>query len=443
MMKMKTNPILTFCISALLLLPILPVYAQQNLTLEVAIQKLMKNNFDILVAGKQVEITKVQNTLGNAGMLPTIALTGTGSFAQNAVNQKLSSGAETNFPAVRSTDLSAGAQLNWTLFDGGKMFVTKRKLNEIQSLGELQFKEKVLQAMYQLIAAYYDVVRYKQQLASIQEAQNLSREQVKITQAGFNAGSLVKTDLLQAQIDFNIATQSIITQQFVIDASLKNLNVILGESQAVNYDITDSIPLNFIPNATDLLQKINNSNISLLALQQQMSIAKLALKENNSAYLPTFNVKAGYYASVSDNSVGGTLHNSTLGPQIGGTLSIPIYNAGETRRKTAIANIQAETAKYDMESLKLQLNTELQVLLKEYENQQQLLKIEGENNLLAKENITISLERLKQGQTTSLEVHQAQEYYVQSSTRLINFRYNLKMAETRLKQMGNDLLTSN
>jgi hypothetical protein len=41
--------------------------------------------------------------------------------------------------------------------------------------------------------------------------------------------------------------------------------------------------------------------------------------------------------------------------------------------------------------------------------------------------------------TTLSEVRQAQEYYIKSYTRLIPFRYNIKIAETKLKQVATDL----
>lgn len=63
------------------------------------------------------------------------------------------------------------------------------------------------------------------------------------------------------------------------------------------------------------------------------------------------------------------------------------------------------------------------------------MQIEKENNELNKEYIEICLQRLRLGQSTSLELHQAQDSYVQSSTRLINFEYNMKMAEIKLKQL--------
>jgi outer membrane protein len=58
---------------------------------------------------------------------------------------------------------------------------------------------------------------------------------------------------------------------------------------------------------------------------------------------------------------------------------------------------------------------------------------------MAKENLEISMQRLRLGQTTSLELHQAQESYVGAQTRLVNFEYNLKVAETKLKQLLSEL----
>ena len=93
------------------------------------------------------------------------------------------------------------------------------------------------------------------------------------------------------------------------------------------------------------------------------------------------------------------------------------------------------TAGYNFDNLKLRVTTQLQNVLTQFENQQQLLIIEKENETLAKENIEIAIQRLRLGQANSLEVRQAQESYVFSYTRRITFEYNLKIAETRLKQL--------
>jgi outer membrane protein len=409
--------------------------AQQLLTVEDAVNIALQNNFDILVARNDADIARVNNTAGNAGMLPTISVTGSGNYGISNLSQKQSSGLENKYPSLESVSVNAGTQLSWTLFDGGKMFITRNKLREIETLGEIQFRDRVLQTIYNVVSAYYDVVRQKQQLSSINESMNYNRERVKIAEAGFNAGSMMKTDLLQARIDLNVMTENAINQQYNIDAAKRSLNELLGRDNSIPFEVSDSIPVNYIPDRKLLLQKIDSSNTTILAYRKQSDIARLSLKEFNKSYSPELSLAGGYNISHTSNSEGSVLKSRSYGPQIGGTLAIPIFSAGENRRKIAAARIEAQSADYDFQNIRLQINTDLQNALTNFDNQKKLLEIEKDNNELTRENLEISLQRLRLGQTTSLEVHQAQENFVLSSTRLINFEYSLKITETRLKQL--------
>jgi outer membrane protein TolC len=431
---MISNP---FKISVLLFFTcsILTVSAQEKLSLADAMGIALKNNYDIQVARNEAHISRINNTHGNAGMLPTVQLTGSANRALNNVNQQLSSGTSNIYPSQNATTFNAGAELSWTLFDGGKMFVTKSKLNEIQGLGDLQFKSKVLQTQADVIAAYYNVVSQKQQLNSINEVINYNRERVKIIQTGFDHGYYIKTDLLQAQIDLNVALENAINQKFAIQLALKNLNLLLAQPANVNFEVEDSIPLNYNPNRDELIKKLLTNNTDILSLQKQKDIASLVLKENESLYLPKINFIAGYFYNKNISSPGSILQNQSFGPELGGTLTIPLYSAGENKRKVAGAKIQLQSADLQLKNLQLQTNTALENALTDFENQRELLNIEKQNHQLTKQNLEISLNRLAQGQTTSLEVHQAQESYAQSVTRLINFEYNLKLAETNIRQL--------
>jgi len=413
--------------------------AQEKLSLENAVNLALKNNFDISVANNSSTISKVNNTSGNAGMLPTVALIGSGNYSLNNRYQKNTDGTSVNSNSVSSTSVTAGAELTWTIFNGGKMFVTKSKLNEIQALGEIQYRDKVLQTLFNVIGAYYDVVRQNQQLKSINEALSYNKERVKISQAGYNAGSLIKTDLLQAKIDLNVALESQINQQFIIVQARKTLNQLLCIPKDSDLLVTDSIQLNYSPDRSDLIQRLNASNTSILSFQKQIDIANLSVKEFKSGYLPIVDFNAGYYFSQSTNTNASVTQSRAVGPQVGGTLVIPLFSAGENKRKIAVARLESENATLDLQNIKLQVNILLENTMTDFENQQRLLEIETENNELALENIKISLERLRLGQSTSLEVHIAQEDYVQSNTRLINFRYNLKLSETKLKQLVSGL----
>jgi outer membrane protein TolC len=414
------------------------VQAQNILSLDEVIQMAMEKNYGILISRNVALIDKTNNTVGNAGMLPYISLNGSQNWTLKNTHQELSTGGVTDDPDVNTAILNTGIELSWTIFDGGKMFVTKGRLSEIAALGELQFREQVMQTLSDVTAAYYNIVKQKQQLNSIDQTITYNRERVKIMQTAFNSGSAGKTDLLQAKIDLNVYLENSINQQSVIDDAKRELKRLLGEDASSSIDVNDSIPLNYTPDKNKLQQRLYTSNPTVLSFQKQNEINRLMLKEVELTRLPKINFNAGYY--YNRTNPGGTVSlNRSYGPQVGVVLSLPVYLSGDINRQANVAKIELSSASYRLEDYKLQLNTALQNALNQFENQQKLLQIETENAELTKENLQISIQRLRLGQTNSLEVHLAQEEFVQSSTRLINFKYNLKMAETRLKQLMGDL----
>jgi len=410
------------------------LFAQSPLTLEDAVDTALKNNFDIRISRNVSGIAQANNTAGNAGMLPTVSFNGSVAAALNSEHQESSSGAVTNTnPSTVAGN--AGIELSWTLYDGGKMFVTRQKLRETSQLGEFQFRETVQQTLYEVVAAYYDLIRLKQQLRSVEQTIRYNQERVTIAQTGFNAGTLSKLDLLQAKIDLNEVLETAISQEFAIREGKRALNALLARDTETPVEVRDTIPNGFQPDKDALFSKLNSTNASVLAFQKQLEINRLALKETKSNYLPRFDFSAGYYVAQSTNSSSSVRLNRNLGPEIGGNLSIPIYQAGESKRLQKVAELSLLSAESDLEKVRLQMNLALQNTLNDFDNQKALLKIEEENNLLAKEYLEISIQRLRLGQTNSLEVHLAQEKFMNSNTRLINYRFGLKLAETKLRQL--------
>jgi len=409
--------------------------AQKLLTADSAAAIALKNNFDIRIARTTADISKRNNTAGNAGMLPEAGITATDAYSLGHVNQHYSDGTSATKANANSNSLSAGIALNWTLFDGGKMFVTKKKLNEIEALGEIQFRNQVMQTLYDVYAGYFNVVKQKEQLQAIREVIRFNQERVDLLQASFNAGLAPKTDLLQAKIDLNVYQENAISQLAVILAARRQLNQLLSRDPEEPFEVIDTIILDYHPDKKELAQKLFTTNPSVLSSQKQVEVARLGVNEFKALQLPSVNFSAGYDFLHSDNATGTVRMNDSYGPQVGATLSIPLYQAGNIRRQIAIAQLQLESARVTFESAKLQVNTQLQLALTEFDNQLQLLQIEKNNFALAKENLTISIQRLRLGQTTALEVRQAQESYQESLTRLTNFGYAAKVAEIRLKQL--------
>lgn len=408
-------------------------FAQTFLSLEDAIDTALKNNFDIRISRNESQVAQANNTAGNAGMLPTVSILGSTDLSQ--LNTRAVSPSGTVNGSSSLLNGSAYLLLDWMLYDGGKMFVTRQKLRETASLGDIRFRETVQAKMYEVITTYYDLIRLQQQLRSVQQTIRYNQERVTIAQTGFNSGAMSKSDYLQAKTDLNEVLENAISQEFAIRQAKRALNNLLARNTEVALEVADSIPDQYQPNREDLFQKLNSSNSSLLAMQKQLEIDRLTLNETRSNYLPTIGLNANYALSSSNDLNSSGTDRSSLGPNVGGSISIPIYQGGESNRKKKVAELHVASSQADLERLQLEMNLALQNSLNDFDNQKALLTIEAENNLMTKEYLEICIQRLRLGQTNSLEVHLAQEKFMNSNTRLINYRFGLKLAETKLKQL--------
>lgn len=410
-----------------------------SLTVDSAIAIALKTNYGILIARGDAEIARVGNTLGNAGMLPSAAITASDNYLKNGTFSQKPKGGSLSSSNGSINNLDATAALSWTIFDGGKMFVTKARLAEIEGLGTLQLRDRVMATVYDVTSAYYNVIRQKQQLASVMKVLTYNQERLVIMQTSFGQGLVPKTGLLQAQIDLNVDKENVIFQQNAIANAKRTLNQLLCRDPGTIFEVGDSIPLGYSPDKENLFSQLQSNNTAVLAAQKQVAIANLGVKETAAQLLPKVSINAGYGYSQNDNTVSSTAMSRTVGPQVGGTVSIPLYQSGNAVRQIKTAKLLAQSAGYSLKAAKLDAAAQLQKALDDFAGQEALLAIEQDNSGLARENLDISMQRLRFGQATALELRQAEESYEQSLTRLIDIKYTLKLAEIRIKQLVGEL----
>ena len=372
------NNRLALLISFLVLL--LAATAQKPMTVEEAIDIALKNNYDLSVARNVAAAAKVNNTAGNAGMLPTFGINGADNYSVNNVYMNMSNGSTITSSAGTSNAFTSGAVLNWTLFDGTRMFITKNKLNEVEKLGEIQFKGQVMTTVYDVVVGFYQVVVTRQQLLAIRELMAYSLERVRILQKGYEAGLAHKNDLLQAKIDLNANKEAEISQTSTIRNTKRALNHLLARDPEVSFEVADTIPLDYTPDATELMTKLYENNTSVLNYGKQVDIAKLSLGEYKTLRMPKLNMVASYNFNQTDNSASTVLTNRSYGPLIGGVLNIPIYQSGNVVRQIKLAKIQLESTQYNLENVRLQVNTEMKMALTDFDDQKQLLEMEKEKS---------------------------------------------------------------
>ncbi len=433
-----------------ILIPFLGSSQSKLLTVDEAIASALQNNYDIMLSKNDSSVSALDYSFRQGAFLPK--LTGNFGIAWNDNHQKqeFNTGVVKK-GSVKSNNFNTSVNLNWTLFDGLKMFVTKNKVEEFIKLGELEIKSQVVNTIAEVINTYYNIVRQKQQLKAIEEQMALSQERVKLAQYKLDIGVGAKPDVLQAKVDLNAQKAAQLAQQTLIAQLKEQLNQLMKPStgfraakQTASYDVADSIPINTELSLGDIQSSIETNNFTLKIAKKNIDIAGLTLKERKADRWPIVSFNSAYNFNRSDNTLALNpalpLFTRNLGFNYGITASLPILNNLTIKRgiRQAQLNIQYQQLVYDNQ--KSLINLSVINAFKGYEQQKKALALEEENILLAKENVDIIWQVYKLNSTTYIQLREAQKSLEDAYNRLIAARYNTKLAETELLRLKGDLV---
>ena len=418
--------------------------AQQLLRIEEAVAAALQNNYDIRLLKNESAIAALNNSYAKAAFYPRLNATTTVLFNNNNQRQKLADGSERVGNGIRSNVENASLNLNWTVFDGLKMFATRDKLAELVKLGDLNIRNQLVNSISDIIKTYYNIVRQKQQLKAIEEQMAINEERVKQAEKKFSTGLGAKPELLQSKLDLNAQQAARLTQQNIIAQLKEQLNLLTVFAPGTMYEVSDSIPIAMDLTAGDIFAGAEKNNPALQVARQNIKISELTLKERKADRFPTVNLNAAYnFAQTNNQTVVNSftpLFNRNYGFNYGATVSIPIFNNYIVKRQIKAAAIDIQYQSLLLEYQRSRMNIAISTAFKDYELQKKNLLLEEENIKLAKENVFIAVERLRLGVATVLELRETQRSLEEAYNRLIAARYNTKVAETELLRLKGELV---
>ncbi len=418
--------------------------AQNKLTVEQAIAATIENNYDIQLLRNDSSSYALDKSYARAAFLPRVNATTGLVFNNNNQKQKLADGTKRESSGIRSNNLSGSVQLNWTVFDGFKMFATRNKLTQFVQLGELNIKNQIINSVATVINNYYNIVRQKQLLKAIEEQMSINEERVKLAEKKLSVGLGAKPDVLQGKVDLNAQKAARLRQQTLIDQLKEQLNQLMSVEMNTRYEVSDSITFRDNIILGDIMGTVETSNPQLQLIKKNIDIGKLTLKERKAGRYPVVSFNSAYNYSRTDNKAVVNpftpLFSRNNGFNYGIGITIPILNGFNVKRQIQQAQLDIDYLNISYKNQKTKIDLGITNAFKDYELQRKMLALEEENILLAKENVYIALERLRLGISTYLELRETQKSLELAYDRLIAARYNTKLAETELLRLKGDLV---
>lgn len=412
--------------------------AQPILRLEEALDIALQNNFDIVLAKNNASIASTRNDAGNAGMLPNIMLNVNDINSITNTNQ-IQGGTERTLNNAKNLVLNYGVALDWTVFDGLRMFARKEQLKKLEAQGKAALQSAILTRVGDIYVAYYDLVQRQQQIKAVDTAIALSKARYTVAENRYKIGKASKLEVLNAQVDLNTDESLQVRQKEQYKAAKINLNVLMARAPELDFQVEESVILEENIDLAAHISLAKSQNPQLIALMLAKNSAELQLKQIRAGRYPTIRVNTGYNIQRTEASLGFITQSQSQGFTYGFSASMPIFQGNQISRDERIAKLEIENAKLTVAQQELLIVGQLQSAYESYLAQKSLATIEANNVTLAAQNLDITLAKFKIGTLTPIEYRTAQQQYIEAKIRHSNALFQAKIFETTLKELSGTL----
>ncbi len=417
--------------------------AQQMLTLEEAIQQGITKQYSIQISRQRERIAENENSLGNAGFLPTISGTASKNYTVSGLDQSFFGGLRPPLvqSGVRSNSSNAGLAMAWTLYDGQGMFVLRDRFKELQNLGAKQTESNIENLIALISTTYYDIIRQNLRVNNFKKGLEISNDRLKLAKDRYEVGQGSKVDYYSAQVDYNEDKALLIAQEQSFTNTKIGFNTLLVKDYKADFQINTMIDLMPKLELNELKTSALSQNPALISAILTKKINDLDTKNLQSQQKPQIDLLAGYNLNSVANGAGfGVEKGSSNVLNYGLRATFNIFDGYNQKRRIQNAKINAEIASLQIEDLKNNLLSMLERTFITYENALNLIQLETENYAIAKQNIDIAFDRFKVGIATSYELREVQRNAVAAETRLIEAKFAAKSAEIELIRLSGNLM---
>lgn len=424
-------------------------FAQEILTKEKALEITLANNYGIKIAKNNVEIAENNTSILNSGFLPTATLNSGANYSRN--NQSLTftdrdtgNDSEISGKGVVAKTYNASLGVNYTIFDGFGRKYNVAQLKQTYNLTELQARVTIENTYLQLFTTYFQIARLTENTNNLKEALTISKQRLQRAQYQYDYGQSTKLEFLNAQVDVNNDSISLIAAKQQLNNAKRGLNVILGSKNDVSFEVETEVEYNKMLNFEELKSKTMNNNALLQQNKQNVAISEFNIKINKANYLPSlnFNTSYGFNRTENENLINpfGAKLITSDGLNAGLNLTWNIFDGGATKTRVANAKIALDNQQILLEQQKVNIENNLKNTWENYKNQLFILTAQEQNVQSNQNNFDRTQERFKLGQITSVEFRQAQINLINAKTALNNAKFDAKLIELQLLQLSGDIL---
>jgi outer membrane protein TolC len=433
-----------------------------NMTLNDAVQIALKQNPDILNAIQQIRLTRGQLIEVSAQAVPQLTINS--SYNQQQVDLvtngagsrgspiELTDGRGRSVSAVeipnpsggRPTVLSlgdggGGAVQNQTwniqfratqlVFDGGATFSGIKAGSAAYNSAFFSLRSTIDNIISQVINQFYQVVLNRALIVAQEQNVALLQQQVTDQQNRYEAGTVPRFNVLQAEVALANALPPLIQVQNAYRISTYQLVRLLGmdypkgHPSEVPFNVVGSLGYSPRKIETDESIRVAIARNPSLKAQRQTVLANAAnVNVQIAGWFPSINANAGY--EFTNDLASQNLSNTIGGYFFGATGTWNVWDGGATYGRVSQAKAQLMQAKNNYDNGVRQVVLDVQQAISNLQQAQETIDSQTASVVQATEALRLSKERLDAGAGTQLDVLNAQVQLLTAQSNVLQARFD-------------------
>lgn len=394
---------------------------QETYTISSYVQEVLEKDFQVAFMKNEVEIAANENNIGAAGYLPRISLDATRDISIiSSARQEFLGGQVNEIDDAQNRSFDAGALLEWTIFDGFKMFATDKKLNYLEETAQLNLRAEVEMKAYEASVAFYTYLLLQQQRNIYQKAIDLSKARLKYTENKRDNGAATRLELEQAKMDLTADSAIFMNNEYALKKIVNQLNTLIAKPADAHIEIEGNLPEHIERKSWENFQETAEANnTSLLLAKSNLAVRNYEKKEVLSRFYPQLGVYANYNFQTAQNEVGFLLNNRVAGPGFGVTLRWDILDQLSRVQELKNARIREANAELLQEQEELFINAELKDAFEQFNWAEKNVSFELRNRVAAEDIAGIAQRSFEAGTLTPIELREIQFGIVEAENRLL------------------------
>lgn len=395
-------------------------------------EQALRNDPEFLAALQERDAGQESRTIGRAGLLPKLSYNynkGRNNSRATYLNERGNSHEDRNYNSYGSTFTAQQPLIDY------EAYANYRKGVAQALFADETFRSKSQELLVRVLTHYTQALFAQDQIDNARAKKNAYEQQFQQNEQLFRQGEGTRTDILEAESRYELATAEQLQAQDDQDAALRELGALIGVA-TVNIDELTPLPASFsaLP-----LQPASYSNWHTMALEsnpllasqrEALEVARYEVERNRAGHLPKLNA----YASVRkmESESGNTYNQRYDTNTIGIEISLPLYAGGGVAASVRQASSNLARVEYELEGKTRETLIELRRQFNACQSGVSKLRAYQKALISAEALVVSTRQSILGGERVNLDALNAEQQLYSTRRDLAQARYDYLLAWTKL-----------